>query len=80
MKPLLPAIDAAGMLREAGFALLFRDQRPVEVADLAAPIGIDMEAARGTVSALAEAGWLDLDASGRVVGAAGSRSRPAPTG
>jgi hypothetical protein len=32
MKPLLPAIDAAGVLREAGFALLLRDRRPVELA------------------------------------------------
>lgn len=71
MKPLLPALDAAGLLREAGFALLLRDRRPVEVADLAAAIGIDPGAADAAVTTLAEAGWLDLDDSGRVVGAAG---------
>ena len=71
MEPLLPAIDAAGMVREAGFALLLRDHRPVEIADLARATGIDVEVARVTVSTLAQAGWLDLDDSGLVVGAAG---------
>jgi len=71
MKPLLPALDAAGLLREAGFALLLRDRQPVEVADLATAIGIDAGAASSAVTNLAQAGWLDLDDSGRVVGAAG---------
>ena len=71
MKPLLPAVDAAGLLREAGFALLFRDRGPVEVADLAAAIGIEACAGGAAVTTLAQAGWLDLDDSGRVVGAAG---------
>ena len=71
MKPLLPAVDAAGLIREAGFALLLRDHRPVEVADLATAVGLDAAAAAATVSALAETGGLDLDGSGRVVGAAG---------
>ncbi len=71
MKPLLPAIDSAGLLREAGFALLVRDREPIEVADLAAAIGIDTGAARATVITLAAAGWLDLDDAGRVTGAAG---------
>lgn len=71
MKPLQPAIDAAGLLREGGFALLLRDHRPVEVTDLAAAIGIDVVVAEATADALAKAGWLDLDESGRVVGAAG---------
>ena len=71
MKPLLPAIDAAGLLREAGFALLIRDREPIEVADLAEATGIDTGAARAAVIALAEAGWLDLDDAGRVTGAAG---------
>ena len=71
MKPLLPALDAAGLLREAGFALLLRDRQPVEVADLAAAIGIDAASASFAVTTLGQAGWLDLDDSGRVVGAAG---------
>jgi hypothetical protein len=71
MKPLLPAVDTAGQLREAGFALLLRDRHPVEVADLADAIGINPASAEAAVTALAHAGWLDLDDSGRVVGAAG---------
>ena len=59
------------MLREAGFALLLRDQRPIEVAELATAVGLDDEAAAASVSTLANTGWLDLDGSGRVVGAAG---------
>lgn len=50
---------------------MLRDRRPLEVAELATTVGIDAAAAASTVSALAEAGWIDLDASGRVVGAAG---------
>ena len=71
MKPLLPAQDAAGLLREAGFALLLRDRGPVEITDLAKAIGMDVAAAEPAVTGLARAGWLDLDESGRVVGAAG---------
>jgi predicted transcriptional regulator len=71
MKPLLPALDAAGLLRQAGFALLLRDREPIEVGDLAAAIGIDPGAACAAVTTLAQAGWLDLDDTGRVTGAAG---------
>ena len=71
MKPLLPAVDAAGLLREAGFALLLRDREPVKVTDLARAAGMDVGAAGPAVTGLAQAGWLDLDESGRVVGAAG---------
>jgi Mn-dependent DtxR family transcriptional regulator len=67
MKPLLPALDAAGLLREPAFALLLRDRQPVEVADLATAIDIDPAAAGSARSTLAQAGWLDLDDSGRVV-------------
>jgi hypothetical protein len=71
MKPLLPALDAAGLLRQAGFALLLRDREPIELGDLAAAIGIDAGAAGAAVTTLAEAGWLDLDDTGRVTGVAG---------
>lgn len=71
MKPLLPAVDAAGMVREAGFALLLRGHRPVELADLVLATEIDVEVARATIDSLAQAGWLDLDDAGRLVGAAG---------
>ena len=80
MKPLLPAIDATGLLREAGFALLLRDGRPVELADLASAIGLEIEAARRAVTTLAGAGWLDLDGFGRVTGAAGLSLATGPHG
>ena len=71
MKPLLPALDSAGLLRETGFALLLRAHRPVAVDELAAATGIELEAAMGAVTVLSHAGWLDLDAAGQVTGAAG---------
>jgi hypothetical protein len=71
MKPFLPAVDAVGMLREAAFALILRDHRPVEPVVLAAAIDLDGEATKRAAATLAQAGWLDLDASGRIVGAAG---------
>ena len=70
-KPLLPAVDAAGQLREIAFALLLRDRRPIETSELAAVTGLRPEAVRDTVGTLAGDGWLDLDDAGRVAGAAG---------
>ena len=69
-KPLLPAGDAAGSLREAGFALLIRERRPVGLDELAAATGLGAAATREAVATLAGAGWLDV-ADGRVAGAAG---------
>ena len=80
MKPLLPAIDAAGLLREAGFALLLCDHRPVKLADLASATGLEIEAARSAVTTLAGAGWLDLDGFGHVTGAAGLSLATGPHG
>jgi hypothetical protein len=70
-KPLLPAVDAAGQLREVAFALLLRDRRPIETSALAAVTGLRPAAIRDAVDALAGAGWLDLDDARRVAGAAG---------
>lgn len=80
MMSLLPAIDAAGLIREAGFALLLRDRRPVELADLAAATGFEIEAARSAVATLGEAGWLDLDDFGHVTGAGGLSLATGPHG
>lgn len=80
MKPLLHALDAAGPLREAGFTLILRDRQPVEVTDLAAVAGIDVASAGGAVNALAQEGWVDLDESGRIVGAAGLSLSTGPHG
>ncbi len=70
-KPLLPAFDAAGQLREVAFALLLRDRRPIETSKLAAVTGLRPEAIHEAVGTLAGAGWLDVDDAGRVTGAAG---------
>ena len=70
-RPLPPAVDAAGQLREVAFALLLRDRRPIEISALAAATGLRPAATRDAVGTLASAGWLDLDDGGRVVGAAG---------
>jgi hypothetical protein len=80
MKPLLPALDAAGLLREAGFALLLRDHRPVGVAEIAEASGLDVKAATGAITTLAAAGWLDVDESGQVIGSAGLSLAAGPHG
>ena len=59
-EPLLPAIDAAGRLREAGFAVLVRDRRPLGLDDLARVTGLEFEAVCDITATLAGAGWLDL--------------------
>ena len=69
-RPLPPAIDAGAQLREAGFALLLRHHRPIDVSELSAATGLAADATSAAVAALGEAGWLDL-AEGRVTGAAG---------
>jgi alkylmercury lyase len=70
-KPLLPAIDEAGQLREAAFAMLVRQRRPLGLHDLARLTGLESAAVREINATLAGAGWLDLDEAGRVTGAAG---------
>jgi alkylmercury lyase len=70
-KPLLPAIDAAGRLRETAFAMLVRDRRPAGLDDLARRTGLEPGAVHDLTSSLAGAGWLDLDEAGCITGAAG---------
>ncbi len=70
-KPLPPAVDAAGQLREVAFALLLRDRRTIEGSELAAATGLRPDTICEAVATLAGAGWLDLDDAGRVTGAAG---------
>jgi alkylmercury lyase len=67
----MPTVAAAAPLRAASFALLLRDRRPLEIAELAQAIGIDLVLVRAAATALVQAGWLDLDVAGRVIGAAG---------
>lgn len=68
-KPLLPAVEAAGLLREAAFAVLVRDRRPPRLEDLARSTG--PATVRDLTATLAAAGWLDLDEGGHITGAAG---------
>lgn len=70
-KPLLPAIDAAGQLRETAFAILLRDRRPAGLDDLARATGLELAAVRHLTATLAGTGWLDLDEAGCITGAAG---------
>lgn len=70
-KPLLPSIDVAGQLREAAFALLLRERRPISLDELARVTGAGSAAIRAAAATLGEAGWLDRDDEGRVTGAAG---------
>jgi alkylmercury lyase len=79
-KPLLPAIDAAGQLREAAFAALVRDRQPLELDDLARLTGLESEAVGEATATLAGGGWLDLDDAGRVTGAAGLSIATRPHG
>ena len=71
MKPLLPAIDLAGVLREECFARILVDRRPIDVDVLAVATGSPATSLRRAIAGLADGGWLDLDADGRIVGAAG---------
>ena len=70
-KPLMPAVDAAGRLREAAFALLLHHHEPVTLTALADATGVGNEAVRRSLASLAEAGWVDLTDDGLVAGAAG---------
>lgn len=79
-KPLLPAVDRAGQIRELAFALLLLDRRPIEASALAAHMGVRGEAIRESVDGLAGGGWLDLDDAGRIVGAAGLSLTTGPHG
>ena len=78
--PLMPAVDAAGHVREVAFALLLRDKEPVSTSELARVSGLSKEAVSHSVAVLAKAGWLDLDDDGRVSGAAGLSLRTGPHG
>lgn len=74
----MPVTDVAGRIREAAFALLVRDGEPVTTSALAGAIGLPPEAVSRVVVTLAGAGWLDLDESGRVSGAAGLSLEASP--
>src|SRR2546428_5530135 len=70
MPPLHP-VDAARLLREAAFAVLLRDRRPLRLDELAGTTGLGAPAVRDLTTNLAAAGWIDIDDAGRITGAAG---------
>jgi len=79
-KPLLPAVDASGLLRRAAFAVLVRDRRPPRLEELARSTGLDRVSVRDLTATLAAAGWLDLDDTGQITGAAGLSLASGPHG
>jgi hypothetical protein len=79
-KPLLPAIDDAGRLRETAFAILVRNRRPLEFDDIARRSGLVPGVVEDVTATLAVAGWLDLDEGGHITGAAGPSLTTGPHG
>lgn len=79
-KPLLPALDAAGLLREAAFAALVRDRRASDPDDLARSTGLEAATTRDLTATLVAAGWLDQDEAGHITGAAGLSLTTGPHG
>ena len=63
--------DLAVRLRELAFGVLLQDAEPVEVERLASLSGMDGGVVREALDALALAGKVDRDESGRVLGSAG---------
>lgn len=67
----LPASDVHERIREAAFALLLIERRPITAEELAADTGAPAGALPAMLDQLARAGWIDRDADGRVTGSAG---------
>lgn len=70
-RALWSARDGAELVREAGFALLFAHQRPVEAGQIAEVTGFSLPAVLTLLETLAAAGGVDRDADGRLTGSAG---------
>lgn len=70
-RPGLPANDVYERIREAAFALLLTERRPLAADELSRTSGAPMTALPALLDQLARAGWIDRDAGGRVTGSAG---------
>ena len=70
-RPGLPAADLHERIREAAFALLLTERRPIAAEEIAARTGAPTPALPTVLDQLAAAGWIDRDADGRVTGSAG---------
>jgi len=58
---MLPTIDLADRVREAGFALLITTHEPVDAGDIASSLGLDRGTVDDALARLVDAGWIDQD-------------------
>lgn len=70
-RPGLPAADLHERIREAAFALLLTERRPIDPDEIAASAGSPRAGLPTVLDQLAGAGWIDRDEAGRVTGSAG---------
>lgn len=70
-RPGLPAADLHERIREAAFALLLTERRPIDPDEIAGATGAPADALPVMLDQLARAGWVDRDDQGRVAGSAG---------
>lgn len=70
-RPGLPAANLHERIREAAFALLLTERRPITADEISRATGTPERALPGMLDQLARAGWIDRDAGGRITGSAG---------
>ncbi len=70
-RPGLPAAELHERIREAAFALLMTERRPITTDEIAAAAGAPLGALPAMLDQLDGAGWIDRDADGRLTGSAG---------
>jgi hypothetical protein len=70
-RPGLPTADVHERIREAAFALLLSERRPIAPDEVAAVTGAESTSLAAMLDQLAGAGWIDRDDEGRVTGSAG---------
>jgi hypothetical protein len=68
---MLAAVDLHAKVREAAFALLLTERRPLEPDDVGRLVGMTGSAVSGLLDELRLVGWIDRDADGRVTGSGG---------
>lgn len=70
-RPGLPAADLHERIREAAFALLLTERKPIAAAEIASTTDVSAGTLPAMLDQLARAGWIDRDEEGRVTGSAG---------
>jgi hypothetical protein len=70
-RPTLAAADLHARIREAAFALLLAERRPLTPGDVGGLVGMTASAISPLLDELRAVGWIDRDASGRVTGSGG---------